>query len=288
MNFNLYNGDCLEVMKDIPDGSVDVVITDIPYGIDYSEWDIRHNNKNSALMGCSPAQEKSRLFKARGKPKNGWSKADKQRPIEFQLFCESWLKDLFRLTKPCSPIIMFTGRQYQHRVTIAAENTGFIFKDSLVWDKQNAPFRAQNINKVLESKCIEFKEEYRLGNLAPVAEPILWLFKPYKIGSTITENFITSGLGCVETSEVKSNIISVSSKIKDRKHETEKPLELMEILIRMFSMEGHTILDLFSGSGTTGVACANTNRNFIGIELDKGYFDIAKDRIEKAYRKELE
>ena len=275
----LMQGDCLERMKEIEDCSVDAVLTDIPYGIDYSDWDIKHSNSNSALMGCSPAQEKSKLFKSRGKPKNGWSEADKQRPIEFQLFCETWLKELFRVTKPCSPIIMFTGRQYQHRATIAAENSGFIFKDSLVWDKQNAPFRAQHVNKVLASKGIEFKEDYRLGNLAPVAEPILWLFKPYKIGSTITENFLLNGLGCVETSQVKSNIISISSRIKDRKHETEKPIELTETLVKMFSKEGHFILDLFMGSGTTGVACTNTNRKFIGIEMYEDYFNIAKERI---------
>lgn len=279
----LMRGDCLELMKDIPDNSVDVVISDIPYGIDFSSWDVLHKNKNSSLLGQSPAQIKEgTLFKSRGKPKNGWSEADKQRPKEFQDFCEGWLKEIYRVTKECSPIIIFTGRQYQHRFTIAAENCGFIFKDSLTWDKKQAPFRAQNINRVLERRNLELMDgEYRLGNLSPQSEPIVWMFKPYGIGKTITDCFIENKLGCIETSEQKNNILEVSSKIKERSHETEKPIEIMEKLVKMFSVEGHTVLDMFMGSGTTGVACINTGRNFIGIEMDENYFNIADTRINR-------
>ena len=273
-------GDCLERMKEIPDGSVDVVLSDIPYGIDFSEWDVVHKNTNSALLGTSPAQTKSNLFKKRGKPKNGWSEQDKNRPKEFQDFCESFLKECFRVTKPCSPIILFTGRQMQHRCTIAGENVGFIFKDTITWNKRQAPFRAQNINKVLEKRNIDCIDgELRLGNLAPIAEPIIWMFKPYKVGTTITDCFLDSGLGLFESTQQKSNIIEISSKVSEKLHETQKPTELMELLIKMFSMEQHTVLDMFMGSGTTGVACKNTNRKFIGIEMDEGYFEIAKNRI---------
>ena len=279
---SLYKGDCIEVLKALPDKSVDVVISDIPYGIDFASWDILHSNKNSALMGSSPAQELSgALFKSRGKPKNGWSDADKERPKEFQNFCESWLTEIFRVTKECSPIVIFTGRQYQHRFTVAAEDSGFIFKDTITWDKVSAPFRAQNINKVLEKRGEELLEgEFRLGNLSPTSEPIVWCFKPYGIGKTITDCFIQNKLGCIETSEQKSNIIKCSSRISSRSHETEKPIDLMEKLVKMFSVEGHTVLDMFMGSGTTGLACSNLNRKFIGIELDEGYFNIAKERIQ--------
>ena len=278
---SLYKGDCIEVLKALPDKSVDVVISDIPYGIDFASWDILHSNKNSALMGSSPAQESSgALFKSRGKPKNGWSDADKERPKEFQKFCESWLTEIFRVTKECSPIVIFTGRQYQHRFTVAAEDSGFIFKDTITWDKVSAPFRAQNINKVLEKRGEELLEgEFRLGNLSPTSEPIVWCFKPYGIGKTITDCFIQNKLGCIETSEQKSNIIKCTSRISSRLHETEKPIDLMEKLVKMFSVEGHTVLDMFMGSGTTGLACSNLNRKFIGIELDEGYFNIAKRRI---------
>lgn len=281
MNISLYHSPCLNILKQQENNSVDVVISDIPYGIDYAEWDVLHSNKNSSLLGKSPAQNKTDLFKTRGKPKNGWSAEDKERPKEFQKFCGEWLKECYRILKPCSPLIIFTGRQYQHRFTVAAEDSGFIFKDTITWDKISAPFRAQNINKVLQKRGLpECEGEYRLGNLAPVSEPIVWCFKPYPIGTTITDCFIHNGLGCFNSEQVKSNIIRVNSKIKNRTHETEKPVELMEILVKIFSKEGHTVLDMFMGSGTTGVACKNLNRSFIGIEMDEGYFNSAKQRIE--------
>lgn len=277
---NLILGDCREKLKQLPDNSVDVVISDIPYGIDYSEWDITHSNKNSALLGNSPSQEGKSLFKTRGKPKNGWSEADKNRGLEFQNFCEGWFKELYRVTKPCSPIIIMSGRQNQHRCTIAAENAGLIFKDCITWDKQQAPFRAQNINQVLSQRGEPYVEgEYRLGCLAPVTEPILWLFKPYPIGTTITDCFIKEKLGCFDSSELKTNLISYHSKVKNKVHETEKPVGLMEILVKLFSVEGHVILDPFMGSGTTGVACKNLKRSFIGIERDSDYFNIACNRL---------
>ena len=281
-NLWLMQGDCLERMKEIPDGSVDVVISDIPYGIDFSSWDITHSNTNSALLGASPAQSKSGVFKTRGKPKNGWSKDDLDRVNEFQDFCRKWFTELFRLTKPCSPIILMTGRQNQHRCTVAGEDAGFIFKDYLIWDKKQAPFRAQNVNRVLNARGVpEVEGEYRLGCPSPQAEPIIWMFKPYPIGTTITDCFIRDRLGCFESSTIKSNIISISSKVANKLHETEKPLILMEELVKCFSVEGHVVLDMFMGSGTTGVACRNLNRKFIGIEMDKEYFEIGVDRIKE-------
>ena len=108
------------------------------------------------------------------------------------------------------------------------------------------------------------------------------MFKPYKVGSTITDIFLQTGLGCFESSELKTNLVSIDSTVKDKQHETQKPEELLSILIKMFSKETHTILDMFMGSGTTGVACVNLNRKFIGIELDKDYFDIGVNRVLKA------
>lgn len=285
-DIKLMQGDCLERMKEIPDGSVDVVISDIPYGIDFSSWDVTHSNTNSALLGSSPAQSKSGVFKTRGKPKNGWSKDDLNRTNEFQDFCRKWFTELFRLTKPCSPIILMIGRQNQHRCTVAGEDGGFIFKDYLIWDKKQAPFRAQNINKVLGARGVqEVEGEYRLGCPSPQAEPIVWMFKPYPIGTTITDCFIKDQLGCFESSTIKSNIISISSKVANKLHETQKPLILMEELVKCFSVEGHVVLDMFMGSGTTGVACVNLNRKFIGIEKDENFFNIGVNRVKDTINK---
>ena len=282
-NYYLMFGDCLERMKEIPDGSVDVVISDIPYGIDYAQWDVLHNNTNSALLGASPAQEKSKLFKSRGKPLNGWSEADKQKGIEFQEWCKSWLEEVYRVTKPCSPIMIMCGRQLQHRFTCSAEDVGFVFKDYITWDKLQAPFRAQRINCVLQQRNVSLvSEDIRLGNLAPQCEPIVWLFKPYQVGTTVTDCFITDKLGCFDSSVLKSNLLSVKSKVPNKQHETQKPVELMETLINLISCEGHTVLDMFMGSGSTGVACINTNRKVIMIEKDPHYFEVGSERIKRA------
>lgn len=276
----LMYGDCLERMKEIPDGSVDCVITDAPYGIDFSEWDVLHDNKNSALLGKSPANKESSVFKSRGKPLNGWSEGDKLKSKQIQQWAEKWLVELFRITKPCSPILIFTGRQYLHRFAIAAEDAGFVLKDIISWDKKTSVFRAQKVSCVLDRRGISPSDgDWRLGNLSPQVEPILYLFKPYPTGTTITDQFLSSGLGCINTVNHKSNLISISSKVIDKKHETQKPVELMELLTELVSKEGHMILDPFMGSGTTGVACKNLNRKFIGVERDLEYFNIAKERI---------
>ena len=83
--YSLYNGDCIEVMKKLQDNSIDIVITDIPYGIDFSDWDVLHNNTNSALGGYSEHQKNNTTFKRRGKPINGWSEADKRIPYEYMM-----------------------------------------------------------------------------------------------------------------------------------------------------------------------------------------------------------
>ena len=284
MTIQLLQGDCLERMKEIPDGSVDAVISDIPYGIDYSDWDIKHENTNSALLGSSPAQERSKLFRTRGKPKNGWSEADRARGKEFQTFCSTFLSECKRVTKPCSPIIIMAGRQWNHRLMVAAEDEGITIVDTFVWNKKVAPFRAQRVSCVKAASDMHINGDWRLGSLAPIWEPIVWLRNPYKVGGTITKEFIENGLGCFNYDRVSSLIVDCNSKIKDRQHETQKPIELFDVLVEGFTQEEHTILDMFMGSGTTDVACVNTGRNFIGIEKDPQYFEIAKERIAEAER----
>lgn len=272
-------GDCLDKLKVIPSNSVHAIITDIPYGINFSEWDILHENKNKALLGSSPAQKDSKVFKSRGKPKNGWSKEDLLIGQQFQSFYEKVFKEIYRVLLPAGSVVAFTGRQYQHKFINAGENMGLIFKDSLAWDKQQAPFRAQSIDKVLAKRGIEQDSTDRLGCLAPVFEPIVWMFKPYKVGTTLTDCYIKFGTGTFSDYHLKSNLIKVSSRIQNRQHETEKPLELMDLLLNTFSKRGQVILDPFMGSGTTGVSCHQTGRKFIGIEKNPAYYNMAVNRI---------
>ena len=279
--YTLMFGDCLERMKEIPDGSVDAIISDIPYGIDYDVWDITHNNSNSALLGQSPKNVESKIFKTRGKPLNGWSVADKERTKQFQEWCYNWLLEVYRVLKPCSPILILCGRQNQHRFTCAAEDVGFVFKDVITWNKGKAPFRAQKISNIYNQRGvnIDYEGDWRLGNLSPYCEPVVYMFKPYKVGTTITDQFIENKLGCFNSEVLMKNLIEITSLSKNENHPTEKPVPLMETLINLVTVEGSTILDPFNGSGSTGVACLNTNRKFIGVERDLEYFNIAKERI---------
>ena len=282
--YSLFKGDCLEIMKGIQDKSIDIVITDIPYGIDFAEWDVLHSNTNSALGGHSKHQFKDTSFKRRGKPINGWSEADKNIPYEYQEWCNKWAKELFRITKEASPILIFSSRRFQHRVACALEDNGFMIRDILIWQKDKCNAKAQRINNVLNKRGIydDKYNNYRIGNLAPYYEPIIFAMKPYS--HTLTDRVLIDDIGgfnCINN-KIPSNILYCPVNKKNKYHETEKPVELIEMLIDIFSInDNHTILDFTMGSGSTGVACMNTNRKFIGIEIDEKYFNIAKDRIEK-------
>ena len=175
------------------------------------------------------------------------------------------------------------GRQNQHRFTCASEDAGFILKDVITWNKGKAPFRAQKVGNIYEQRGLplDYKGDWRLGNLSPYCEPIVYMFKPYKVGTTITDQFIENKLGCFDANILTRNIIDVSSLRKNSNHPTEKPVELMETLVKLVSVEGSTVLDMFTGSGSTGVACLNTNRKFTGVEMNEGYFNIASERMEK-------
>lgn len=280
-NYELWKGDCRILLKNIPDDLINAVITDIPYGIDFSSWDTLHNNKNSALGGGSQHQLKDTSFKRRGKPLNGWSEADKKIPYEYEEWCKSWSSELYRITKPASPILIFSSRRLQHRVCSALEDSGFIIRDVLIWEKNKCNAKAQRINNVLNKRGIydEKYDDYRIGNLAPFYEPIIFAMKPYK--GTITDCVLKNGVGgfYAYDNKIPSNIIQIDTNKKNKYHETEKPVALIEYLIELFSMQNQIILDFTMGSGTTGVACKNLNRKFIGIELDEKYFNIAKKRI---------
>ena len=97
----IYNENSIDSIKKIETESVHLILSDIPYGISFADWDILHENTNSALGGSSPAQHKTgNGFKMRGKPINGWSEADRKIPLEYQNWVESWAKEWFRVLKP--------------------------------------------------------------------------------------------------------------------------------------------------------------------------------------------
>ncbi|MBM2814990.1 MAG: methylase domain protein [Ignavibacteria bacterium] len=286
----IINDDCLNHLGHLETNSIDLFLSDIPYGINLDEWDVLHNNTNSALLGKSPAQNGKSGFKRRGKPINGWSSADRQIGREYQEWIFSWSKLLFPIMKEGASLFVFGARRTIHRVINSFEDSGFLLKDILAWKKPAAHHRAQRFSNVLKNRglakeVIEW-EGWRLGNLAPIYEPIAWFFKPYKI--TITDNILKFGVGALNIDAVKTNGSSPTnmldfgfSKNEVKIHEAQKPLELIEFLIKLTTKENQIILDPFMGSATTAHASLKLNRKFIGFEISKEYYDKAINRIAK-------
>lgn len=286
----------IEYLKTIPDDYVHAIISDIPYGIGYDEWDVLHSNTNSAYGGSSSAQEKSGLFKRRGKPLNGWSEADRRIPKEYQDWVSKWAEEWMRILKPGGSVFIFAGRQFSHRVITAFEDIGMTYKDMLSWEKEKAPHRAQRLSAIYERRGDQENTDqwsgWRVANLRPLFEPILWFQKPYKIGGTIADNVLLHGVGAWNEkalenwnantgSKTYSNIIRVSSDSRDRGiHPTQKPLALMKLLVELVTREGQLVLDPFCGSGTTIVACKELNRKGLGIESNPEYAEKANKRLE--------
>ncbi len=295
---NIYLGDSLQITENITSNSIHLIASDIPYGIGYEEWDVLHNNTNSAYLGSSPAQEKSGgVFKKRGKPLNGWSAEDRQIAKQYYEWVLTWAKEWLRVLKPGASAFVFAGRRMAPRCVCAFEDAGFTFKDMLAWNREKAAHRAQRVSVVYnyrgDEKNAENWEGWKIGNLRPVFEPILWFQKPYKIGGTLADNIIENEVGAYNEkifekySQQPNNIISIPNEKSDHGlHPTQKPVKLMKLLIELTTKENQTVLDPFCGSGTTLVAAAALKRKYIGIDREKDYFDIAQKRIEELKKSE--
>lgn len=281
-------GDTIKLLNLIKPNSVDLVLSDIPYGISMDEWDVLHANTNSALLGKSPAQIGKSAFKRRGKPINGWSKADKNIPKEYQTWCYSWGQKLYPLVKEGGSLFIFGARRTIHRAIMALEESGFVLRDILAWEKTNIHYRAQSLSNILEGRGLRKEakewEGWKLGNLAPKYEPIAWLFKSYK--HTITDNVLENRLGAMNIAECSINGKSPTNILKfdfmrgeSGLHEAQKPIKLLEYLVKLVTKEGQVVLDPFIGSGSTAVAAKNLNRSYVGFEISKKYCEIAKKRL---------
>lgn len=285
-------GDCKVLIRDLDPDSIHLILSDIPYGIGAEEWDVLHANTNSAYLGSSPGQAKAgSIFKKRGKPLNGWSEADKRIPHEYYDWCKSWADDWYRVLKPGGSAFVFAGRRLSHRCICALEDSGFIFKDSIAWLKMRAPHRAQRLSVVYErrgdSENKKQWEGWKVGNLRPTFEPILWFTKPYKIGTTIADNALNHGVGAFNEAALlkyirrPDNVLNLGfEKGEGGLHPTQKPLKLMKAFIELTTRPGQIVLDPFVGSGTTVVAAEETGRIGIGYEIDESYVLIAKDRLQ--------
>jgi site-specific DNA-methyltransferase (adenine-specific) len=284
-------GNCSEHLQHLEKNSIDLFLSDIPYGINQDTWDVFHENTNSAFLGQSPAQMGKSAFKRRGKPINGWNEADKQMNRDYQKWVYSWSSQLYPIMKEGASLFVFGARRTLPRAIVAFEESGFLLRDVLAWKKQNAHHRAQRVSEIFKKRGLEREsirwQGWRLGNLAPIYEPIAWFFKPYK-SITITDNLLKYGVGAMNIEACKINGGSPTNllefwfeKGEKRIHEAQKPVKIMEFLIKLATQEGQVILDSFMGSGTTAVAAMNLNRHFIGFEISPKYHADSLARLER-------
>ncbi|EYF05594.1 DNA-methyltransferase [Chondromyces apiculatus] len=284
-------GDCLELTGQIPDASVHLILSDIPYGIGADAWDVLHENTNSALLGASPAQQRAgAVFRRRGKPINGWSEADGEIPRAYQDFCARWAGEWLRMLKPGGSALVFAGRRFAPRCVAALEDAGFNFRDMLAWVRPQAVHRAQRLSVVLTRRGDEARaqqwEGWRLGNLRPTFEPILWCFKPYRI--TIADNVIDHEVGAYHEEAFRRAFGSADNVImcgleqgEGGEHPTQKPVRLLKGLIELTTLPGHVVLDPFAGSGSTAVAAQETGRRYLAIERDPAYCEAIRRRLRR-------
>lgn len=287
-------GDSVGLIRELPPSSVHLILSDIPYGIGAEDWDVLHDNTNSAYMGSSPAQEKAgAVFKKRGKPINGWSDADRAIPKQYYEWCSTWAAEWFRVLKPGGAVFIFAGRRFSHRCICALEDVGFSFKDMLSWVRDRAPHRAQRVSVVFERRGDDASAKnwagWRVGNLRPTFEPVLWFTKPYKIGTTIADNALNYGVGpyneeaFLRYMNSPDNIINCGFASGEAGlHPTQKPIRLMQALIDLTTKPDQVVLDPFAGSGSTLVAARSLGRKYIGYEMELKYVEVCRRRLDES------
>lgn len=223
MEYKLHNKDCLEVLKEMPDNSIDLIVTDPPYKV---------------ISGGKPHKEK-------GAPSGMLSKNDGKIFKHNDIKMEDWIPEVFRVLKDGSQCYIMTNVLNLEKCMRICREVGFELHNVLAWKKNSC-----TPNKWYMKNC-EFTLFLRKGKA----------------------KFINN-CGSQQIHEFK-NIIG------NKYHPTEKPVELMKLYIENSSNEGDVVFDPFMGSCPTGVACKETNRGFIGIEIDEEYFEIAEERMKQ-------
>lgn len=232
MTVELYKGDCLEIMKDIPDKSIDMILCDLLYGTTACKLD--------TIIPFEPLWEQYN-----------------------------------RIIKDNGAIILFSQMPFTAELT---HSNLKLFKYEWIWEKDNGtgflnakkmPLKIHENILVFYKKLPTYNPQMRTG------------FKPYKCkqGRHSTNYGLYEQGHITESNGERYPIDIIEFKKDSGLHPTQKPVALLEYLIKTYSNEGDLILDNCMGSGSTGVACINTGRNFIGIEKEEKYFNIAKERI---------
>lgn len=229
----LHNEDCFDTISKLPNESVDLILTDIPY--------------------CVSMDNNFQTMKDR-KGRNGidfgeWDKTFDVRQLGL----------LTRVLKPNGSVVIFHSFEQYSDVRCAMENAGLVCKDKILWQKTNPMPRNRDRRYICDCEIASWytfpKAKWTFNRQNDTYESMVMQY-PSESGSAFK-----------------------------RYHPTQKNVKLMQKLVQIHSNEGGVVFDPFMGSGTTGVACVSTNRDFIGVEVDKKYFDTATKRIKESNNK---
>ena len=238
----LIQGDCLEVMKDIPDGSIDLVLTDPPYGTTACKWD--------TVIPFEPMWEQLR-----------------------------------RITKMNGVIVLFGSQPFTSALVMSNPK---MFKYEWVWEKNKATGHLDSKRKPMkahENICVfyEAKPTYSPQGLVLKDKPTISKGDRGRKGDGSSGDvYGFAGKDAIQThTNYPRTVVKIGVDMKAEYHPTQKPVALMEYLIKTYTNGGETVLDFTMGSGTTGVACKRLGRKFVGIELDVDYFALAEKRIQE-------
>lgn len=275
-------GDCCLYLKEIPDNSIELIITDPPYFIDGLDknWDenkLQKRVSKSGVVGGLPIG----------------MKFDRQQGQDLQNFMMPVASEFFRILKPGAFCIVFSQARLYHRMGMSLDLAGFEIRDMLAWryEGQAKAFsqthfikKDKTLSEDEQAKLIDELQNYKTPQLKPQIEPMVLAQKPRE--GTFVQNWIKYGVGLIKSTEslngrFPGNVMEISKQEKSEKveHLTVKPVKLISHLVRLFSRENQTVLDAFMGSGTTGVSALSCGRNFIGFEKEEKYFNIAKERV---------
>lgn len=274
--YSLFQGDCLEVMKDIPDKSIDMILCDLPYSTTQNHWDTPIPLNDYVIINNKKIekQEFYIMQSFNGLTKNQIDNLWKREKLD-----GLWTH-YNRIIKDNGAIVLTSQGAFTAELILSNKSQ---FKYKIVWEKSKATnflnAKKQPLRKH-EDICVFYKKQ-------PTYNPQMTKGEPYNKG--FRKDQLTGSYGDFKPVEVKSEGLRYPTDVRYFKtsesegkvyHSTQKPIALLEDLIKTYTNEGMTVLDSTMGSGSTGVASLKNNRKFIGIELEEKYFNIAKERIE--------
>ena len=290
--FQLFHGDCRQGIKAIADNSIDFIVTDPPYFIDgmddgWNDKKLKTKASKSGIIGGLPIG----------------MKFDREQGEKLQQFLSPLCREFIRVLKPGGFCVVFSQGRLYHRTAMALDLAGFEIRDLLGWkyEGQAKAFsqnhfirRDKTMSEEEKQKLIQELDGLKTPQLKPQIEPMVLAQKPKE--GTFVENWQKYQVGLVNMKEsldgmFPGTIMEVSKQVRRNEteekieHITVKPVRLITHLIKLFTQPGHIVLDPFMGSGSHGVAAIESDRKFIGFEIEKKYYDIAVTRIASAVSK---